>query len=1646
MSMDDMKSDAVLRLFETLIKSGEIPDEARHISDPDEAPENAPVITGPRGDMYYAPGEYLPDDTDEAQEYADEIRQESEPLEQSRMAIEAARMALAKSTPGDVPDDAEYFRPDEEVPDGYQTVEGPGGATYGVPEGDVDESDADADEWPDDFDPEEHEWGDDPPTNVEELPDEVDLDERTYPIGSPAHPVLWKRPDPEEKDEYKEQIQEREWWAEGEEAFEAAFHGDENTKDDYTDEDGNWDPEREQLHEEWAEELLNEDAVAEDGEPTGMILLGPPGAGKGWWQEQVEEGEYSEDFGDDQFTHISSDEAKKPIPEYDGANASEVHDEASKIGKENVAPEAVDREHNMMVDKVATTPDSTIRLAEAMQEAGFDLRATFVDVPEEKSMHNAVGRYHNEGRFTPLDYVDGARENSMNSFEELIDEMDIPDEKTGRFDNDVEWGDPPEVVEAGEELLKWFARLLPEGETINGYSSIELTDERQTRIERQHQRDSGVAGRQFQRGAGRRVRGSDGHGVTDGASLSTDGGNSILIGGVEVEVDVAVDDDTRYKGLSGRDSLGDDEGMLFVWPRNEKQSLIMRDMSFPIDVVWVGKSGEVVSTATLTEDREATVETAKYALELSAGFCDEHGVESGDPVLFPPEIMERFQLSKGEDKSGIIWTNVGGDPFQDGNTLENFVQALKDAGATEVFLGGEVYGEHSGIHDRPVRAVGMSMEDAERVWRNYEDDAVGIGGPQELKGVPQSRMEAMARGWSPTASVETKSRRYVDSEDEVPEGYDVQEGPEGGLYYEVEDSGGDMDGKPTEGNIEVGEVQDTTIEVTDNFLERDLSPPANTPEELNDGYCNAVAQQIFEELDEPEGARIMEASTMGGRHQWVEYNGEHFDAEATDGVEDFDSLPIWDRLGAPGEAQVIEEGGSDEPDEVFEFDGVDVQEGMTVTASIVDSGDVSGVVDSITDVNGEPWIMILNPETDSINQYPRRRIEGLEETGDMVENVDKSGVTPTRAFVHRFGENPEVYQKQDDEGGWVPYEGPQGGEGWEHTETGEVVYTDEPPGEMAEWVEDGQLREGVASLDDVNAGDEVAVGDKIYEVESVEKGPGGQQYARVEHEGEAFTVTEGLLDAKVLGEALQTGDYSVEQGTYGAELAEGLVQGGLTEQGHENFQNVRTIQHGLSDVENSTVLLDLLHEEASTRNSPTAVDRIKGRLSALDVPESEIRDAMPGGEGDVDLEELDPVDADSIGEGQEVYIDPDQFPQLDAPLEGTVSDVQYGTAWADTVYVVPEEEPEDYVRAGQVYEIDGEKYRVDRELQHDEYQIHPHSLEHAESGALMTEGDLPDDFDEQMELVEDVPEEHIPVPFTDIEESLRYKPGERPDNPYPAVGYNDAAEELAGQNRLWSGGGTKHGIENRDKIERIADHATDDELRDLIERANDPDDRDVSPAAGKAAGAILFKRGEGGIEDVVDVDSGDGEASVQEIQDSARQTFEKLDTTTAVALANHTGPFESKHFPGSKLGDYNPTSRKIRVDGLGDFSEDTVAHELGHSLHYLVGFTAGFGESDLRDVPVNDREYNAVAADLRDDESEQFIDDFNDWLDSYEERIKDKPTTAPYRLRDYQEMNTNEMFSVAFGEWIDNPSKLEDKQPELKELFEEYFGSGGDDA
>jgi hypothetical protein len=114
---------------------------------------------------------------------------------------------------------------------------------------------------------------------------------------------------------------------------------------------------------------------------------------------------------------------------------------------------------------------------------------------------------------------------------------------------------------------------------------------------------------------------------------------SVRIAGQNARVDLALTAGERARGLSGRVGLGENIGMLFVFDNEGIYPFWMKDMNFPIDIIWINKDLKVVyvkenATPDSFPESFSPGEKALYVLEVPAGFSEKNNLKIGDGVVF----------------------------------------------------------------------------------------------------------------------------------------------------------------------------------------------------------------------------------------------------------------------------------------------------------------------------------------------------------------------------------------------------------------------------------------------------------------------------------------------------------------------------------------------------------------------------------------------------------------------------------------------------------------------------------------------------------------------------------------------------------------------------------------------------------------------------------------------------------------------------------------------------------------------------------------------------------------------------------------------------------------------------------------------------
>jgi uncharacterized membrane protein (UPF0127 family) len=113
----------------------------------------------------------------------------------------------------------------------------------------------------------------------------------------------------------------------------------------------------------------------------------------------------------------------------------------------------------------------------------------------------------------------------------------------------------------------------------------------------------------------------------------------VKIGGTSVKVDLALTREEQAEGLSGRNGLKENEGMLFIFETPDTYNFWMKDMNFAIDMIWLNEGKEIIyiKKDARPESYPAVYgpeENAKYVLEVASGFSEKNNLKVGDTALF----------------------------------------------------------------------------------------------------------------------------------------------------------------------------------------------------------------------------------------------------------------------------------------------------------------------------------------------------------------------------------------------------------------------------------------------------------------------------------------------------------------------------------------------------------------------------------------------------------------------------------------------------------------------------------------------------------------------------------------------------------------------------------------------------------------------------------------------------------------------------------------------------------------------------------------------------------------------------------------------------------------------------------------------------
>ena len=157
----------------------------------------------------------------------------------------------------------------------------------------------------------------------------------------------------------------------------------------------------------------------------------------------------------------------------------------------------------------------------------------------------------------------------------------------------------------------------------------------------------------------------------------------IEIGDKEYNVEVARTEEEKVKGLQEKESLGEDEGMLFVYDEPQEIAFWMKDTAIPLDIVFIDEDGEVISVQQGQPYDETLLEEdgVMYVLEVNQN----SGIQPGDELDIEDDDDDKQPVMKVLAPDGSTQMELeGGERIFSRKNTKTLIKMAKRAYSSEL--------------------------------------------------------------------------------------------------------------------------------------------------------------------------------------------------------------------------------------------------------------------------------------------------------------------------------------------------------------------------------------------------------------------------------------------------------------------------------------------------------------------------------------------------------------------------------------------------------------------------------------------------------------------------------------------------------------------------------------------------------------------------------------------------------------------------------------------------------------------------------------------------------------------------------------------------------------------------------------------------
>lgn len=114
---------------------------------------------------------------------------------------------------------------------------------------------------------------------------------------------------------------------------------------------------------------------------------------------------------------------------------------------------------------------------------------------------------------------------------------------------------------------------------------------------------------------------------------------TITIGSKKLFIKIADEPYEQTQGLSGKEYMAEDEGMIFIFEQSLIPAFWMKNMKFGLDIIWIDAENKIIGL-----EKNVSPDTypktfspsspIKYVLEVNADWSDKNQIKAGDKISF----------------------------------------------------------------------------------------------------------------------------------------------------------------------------------------------------------------------------------------------------------------------------------------------------------------------------------------------------------------------------------------------------------------------------------------------------------------------------------------------------------------------------------------------------------------------------------------------------------------------------------------------------------------------------------------------------------------------------------------------------------------------------------------------------------------------------------------------------------------------------------------------------------------------------------------------------------------------------------------------------------------------------------------------------